>query len=238
MDQTEKRKAFDLSRVLLVEDHRNLSDAMRRGFESENHEVFCAMTAAEAYLLIHSVAPEIVILDLQLPDQDGLQFLHRIRREGSEIPVLIATARDSIERRIEGLDYGADDYIVKPFHFGELSARMRALLRRCKRTSQDTTLSFKDLEIDLIERKALRAGSDRDLTPRQFEVLAYLIQHKNQLVSREMLAKEVWRAETATWTNVIEVQIANLRRKLERSGETVLLHTVRGEGYLLGDLPC
>jgi DNA-binding response OmpR family regulator len=127
---------------------------------------------------------------------------------------------------------------VKPFHFGELSARLRALLRRCKRLTHETTLTFKDLVIDLIDRKALRAGADRDLTPRQFEVLAYLVRHRNQLVTREMLAKEVWRAETATWTNVIEVQIANLRRKIERKGESVLLHTVRGEGYLLGDLPC
>lgn len=226
-----------MSKILLVEDHRNLSEAMRRGFEAEHHEVHCATTASQAQEMVHTVLPDIIVLDLQLPDQDGLQFLFKLRSEGSEIPVLIATARDSVERRIEGLDYGADDYIVKPFHFGELSARIRALLRRYKRVAQETTLSFKDLVIDLIERKALRGGADRNLTPRQFEVLAYLVRHKNQLVTREMLAKEVWRAETATWTNVIEVQIANLRRKLERNGESVLLHTVRGEGYLLGDLP-
>ena len=233
------KKTSIVSRLLLVEDHHKLLDVMRRGFEAESHEVYCASTAGEGYQLAQSVTPDLMVLDLQLPDEDGLTLLRRLRNIGLEIPVLIATARDSVEHRIEGLDVGADDYIIKPYHFGELSARVRALLRRSqKQQTQETTLAFEDLVMDLIERKASRSGIIRDLTPRQFEVLAYLVRHKNELVTREMLAKDVWRAETATWTNVIEVQITHLRRKLEHQGEAVLLHTVRGEGYVLGELKC
>ena len=211
---------------------------MRRGFEAESHEVHCALNAGEGFQLATTVSPDLLVLDLQLPDEDGLNLLRRIRQSGLEYPVLVATARDAVEDRIEGLDIGADDYIVKPFHFGELSARVRALLRRCQKKSQETTLAYNDLAIDLIERKATRSGIDCGLTPRQFDVLTYLVRHKNELVTRDMLAKDVWRARTATWTNVIEVQITHLRRKIERPGESILLHTVRGEGYLLGEAPC
>lgn len=210
---------------------------MRRGFESESHTVHCAATAAEGFRLALIGQPDLIILDLQLPDEDGMSLLHRLREAGMKAPVLIATARDAVKHRIEGLDVGADDYIVKPIHFGELSARVRALLRRSQ-PSKDSTLAFDGLVVDLMERSAMRSGRSLELTPREFEVLAYLLRHKNQLVSRDMLAREVWRSETATWTNVIEVQVNHLRKKIERPGQATLLHTVRGEGYVLGDRPC
>ena len=160
-----------------------------------------------------------------------------MRAEGFTKPVLILTARDSIEDRIRGLDSGADDYLVKPFAFGELVARLKALLRRVVTTSE-TVLHVKELVIDVLSRRVQRAGRDIELTPRQYEMLEYFARHQDQVVTRQMLAEDVWRAATATWTNVIEVQVTQLRKKIEMAGCEQLLHTVRGEGYLLGDKPC
>jgi DNA-binding response OmpR family regulator len=221
----------------VIEDHIKLLDALRRGFEEEEHDVLVASNAAEGFRLAIHEAPNLIVLDLQLPDEDGFRLLSRIRKARFEAPILIATARDAVEDRIKGLDSGADDYIVKPFHFGEVSARVRALLRRNRRPI-DHTLTFDDLVMDLVERKVTRRGVDLQLTPRQFEVLAYFLRHKNQLVTREMLARDIWMSETATWTNVIEVQINHLRKKIERPCEEVILHTVRGEGYQFGKPPC
>lgn len=226
-----------MSHILLVEDHEKLLDAMRRGFETERHTVRCASTAGEGFRLALDEQPDVIILDLQLPDEDGMSLLQRLRNARCKVPVLIATARDAVKHRIEGLDVGADDYIVKPIHFGELSARVRALLRRSQ-SPKESRLDFDGLVVDLMDRRATRDGRDLDLTPREFDVLAYLLRHKNNLVSREMLARDVWKSETATWTNVIEVQVNHLRKKIERYGQPTLLHTVRGEGYVLGDRPC
>jgi DNA-binding response OmpR family regulator len=178
--------------------------------------------------------PEVVILDLLLPDGDGLQTLRKLRGDGFQNSVLIVTARDTVEDRITGLDSGADDYLVKPFAFGELLARLRALLRRTS-SSAETTMKYAGLEIDLLTRRVTRSGVEIDLTTRQFGVLEYLLRHKNQIVSREMLARDVWKAPTSSWTNVIEVQINQLRKKIERPDWPPLLQTIRGEGYLLGD---
>jgi DNA-binding response OmpR family regulator len=151
-------------------------------------------------------------------------------------PILIVTALDAVEDRVRGLDAGADDYLVKPFSFAEMLARLRAMLRRTGPTTR-TRLRFSDLEMDLLARRVERAGAEIHLTPRQFELLHYLLRHAGEVVSRERIARDVWKEPTATWTNVIEVQINQLRKRIEREGSPPMLHTVRGQGYLLGDSP-
>lgn len=223
-----------MAKLLVVEDQPTLLQSIKRGLEEEGHEVVTATTGSECYLMASNEHPEVVVLDLMLPDGNGLQTLRRLRSEGFQNPVLIVTARDSVEDRITGLDTGADDYLIKPFAFGELLARLRALLRR-PTTPSETTLKYSGLELDLLSRHVTRNGVKIDLTTRQFEVLEYLLRHKNQIVSREMLARDVWKAPTSTWTNVIEVQINQLRKRIERQDWKPLLQTIRGEGYLLGD---
>ena len=234
MDELEPHVA---ARLLVVEDQRVLMQSLSRGLTAEGFSVSGASTGAEGYRLALSGKPDALVLDLLLPDGDGLQTLRRLRAEGFTKPVLILTARDAIEDRIQGLDSGADDYLVKPFAFGELVARLKALLRRVDSSSK-AMLSVNDLVIDVLLRRVKRAGREIDLSTRQFEVLEYLARHQGQVVSRQMLAEDVWRAATATWTNVIEVQINQLRKKIERPECKPLLHTVRGEGYVLGDRPC
>jgi DNA-binding response OmpR family regulator len=223
-----------MAKLLVVEDQHTLLQSMQRGLEAEGHQVFVATTGSEGYRVASTEQPEVIILDLLLPDGDGLQTLRRLRQDGFQNSVLIVTARDTVEDRITGLDTGADDYLIKPFAFGELLARLRALLRRTG-SSTETTLKFADLEMDLLARQVTRNGVGVELTTRQFGVLEYLLRHKNQIVSREMLARDVWKAPTSSWTNVIEVQINQLRKKIERPDWPPLLQTIRGEGYLLGD---
>ena len=224
-------------RLLVVEDQKVLLQSLQRGLIAEGYFVSGASTGAEGSRLALAEQPDAMVLDLLLPDGDGIQTLKRLRAEGFIKPVLILTACDAIEDRIRGLDSGADDYLVKPFAFGELVARLKALLRRVV-TSSETVLQVNDLVIDVLSRRVKRAGRDIDLSPRQYELLEYLARHRDQIVSRQMLAEDVWRTATATWTNVIEVLVNQLRKRIERPGCDLLIHTVRGEGYLLGDLPC
>ena len=224
-------------RLLVVEDQRVLLRSLIRGLTAEGYSVSGASTGAEGYRLASTEPPDVMVLDLLLPDGDGIQTLQRLRAEGFTRPVLILTACDAIEERIRGLDSGADDYLVKPFAFGELVARLKALLRRAV-SSSGTVLHVNDLVIDILSRRVKRAGWDIELTPRQYELLEYLARHRGQVVSKQILAENVWRTATATWTNVIEVLINQLRKRIERPGCDLLIHTVRGEGYLLGDLPC
>lgn len=225
-----------MARLLVVEDQNALRNSLQKGLEEEGHTVLTAMTGVEAYTLASKEPLDAILLDLLLPDGDGLQTLCQLRHDGFTKPILIVTARDALQDRILGLDSGADDYLVKPFAFSELVARLRALLRRSSGGS-DTILRFDDLEVNLLTRTVKRAGEEIDLTQRQYLLLEYLLRNKQQVVSREMIAREVWKASTATWTNVIEVLINQLRKKLERADLKPLLHTVRGVGYVLGDRP-
>jgi len=166
-----------------------------------------------------------------LPGRDGLQVLGDLRRAGKALPVLILTARDAVEDRVTGLDAGADDYLVKPFAFAELLARLRVLLRRDR--GAETVLRADDLEVDLVGRRVTRGGAEVPLTQREFEVLAYLLRHKNATVTRDMLGREVWKEPGYALTNVIDVYMTLLRRKVERPGQRPLIHTIRGVGHVL-----
>ncbi len=225
-----------MARLLLVEDETALRRSMTKGLEEEGHEVLTAVSGDEAVLISSREPLDCIILDLLLPDGDGITALKQMRAAGLTRPVLIVTARDSIEDRITGLDSGADDYLIKPFAFAELLARLRALLRR-NFAPGETVLRYDNLELDLLARCVRRGGEEIVLTRRQFELLEYLMQHLNQIVSRDLIARDVWKASTATWTNVIDVQVNQLRKRLERDPWKTILHTVRGSGYKLGDPP-
>jgi two-component system copper resistance phosphate regulon response regulator CusR len=222
-------------RILVVEDEAKVARALQEGLERHQYEVVVARTGEEGFYLVSSEEFDLVILDLMLPGRDGLQVLSTLRKRGLVTPVLILTARDAIEDRVQGLDKGADDYLVKPFAFPELLARIRALLRRGRTQQVALRLQLADLEMDLAPRRVRRGGKDVECTAREFELLEYLLRHKDQVVSREMLAREVWR-ETSRATpldNVIDVHMARLRRKIDERFDRKLIHTIRGVGYVL-----
>jgi two-component system copper resistance phosphate regulon response regulator CusR len=222
-----------LLRILVVEDEVKVARALREGLEREKYEVVVASTGEEGFFLVNAEEFDLVILDLMLPGRDGLQVLATLRKRGLQTPVLILTARDAIQDRVLGLDSGADDYLVKPFAFPELLARVRARLRR-GRTEQAVQLRLADLEMDVTSRKARRNGRSLELTAREFELLEYLLRHRGQIVSREMLARDVWRETRATpIDNVIDVHINRLRRKVDEPFDPKLIHTVRGVGFVL-----
>ena len=221
-------------RIVVVEDEIKVAKALQAGLVAEGYEVSVAHSGEDGFFLLSAENFDLVILDLLLPGRGGLEILGAMRKRGLRTPVLILTAKDAIEDRVVGLDTGADDYLVKPFAFPELSARVRAMLRRGK---MDSPLRFQvdDLEIDVASRVATRAGHSLELTAREFDLLEYLARHKDRVVSREMLAKEVWH-ETARHTpldNVIDVHIARLRRKVDDPFPRKVVHTVRGVGFVL-----
>jgi len=221
-------------RILVVEDERKIAKALQEGLEAESHNVAVARTGEDAFFLVNSQPFELVVLDIMLPGRSGIEILSAMRKRGLTIPVLILTAMDAVENRVQGLDAGADDYLVKPFAFAELLARVRALLRRGQ-TEPAVTLKVKDLQMDLVTRMVRRGNQALDLTAREFELLEYLLQHQGQVVSREMIARDLWK-ETLRHTpldNVIDVHMVRLRRKVDEGYATKLLHTVRGVGFTL-----
>ena len=225
-----------MARVLIVEDQKKLLQSLRRGLEEEGYEVLAAATGEDGYYLAMTGSPDVIILDLMLPGRDGLRILQDLRIQGYAKPVLILTARDTIDDRVAGLDGGADDYLVKPFAHAELLARLRALLRRDV-SGRELILRADDLEMDLLARRVMRNGAELDLTRREFELLEYLLRHKNAAVTRDMIAREVWKEATGAPTNAIDVYVTLLRKKVERPGSRQLIHTVRGVGYALRDGP-
>lgn len=223
-------------RVLVVEDERKLAQVLTTALEAEHYEVVVAPTGEDGFFHANAEVFDLVILDLMLPRRSGLEILQALRKRGLQTPVLILTARDSIDDRVVGLDLGADDYLVKPFAFPELLARVRALLRR-GRPSEAFRLKAADLEIDTATRKVVRGGRELDLTSREFELLEYLLRHQGHLVSREMLAHEVWKEPRrgTPLDNVIDVQMARLRKKVDADAGQRLIHTIRGVGFTLKD---
>ena len=222
--------------LLVVEDERKLLDSLQRGLEDEGFEVLTAGSGEEGFYLATTEPVDAVVLDVMLPGRDGFQVLRDLRRQGFGKPVLMLTARDAVEDRVFGLDEGADDYLLKPFAFAELVARLRALLRR-DTGPREFVLRAGDLEIDLVARRVVRGSVELDLTKREFDLLEFLLRHKNSVVSRDMIARDVWQDPAGTMTNVIDVYIKNLRKKVERPGWPSLIHTVRGVGYALREQP-
>ena len=221
-------------RILVVEDEQKVADALREGLVDERYDVVVERTGEGAFFRVNTEIFDVVLLDLTLPGRDGLEILRALRQRHMETPVLVLTARDSLEDRVTGLDAGADDYLVKPFAFAELLARIRALVRR-GRVADAPKLSVGDLEMDLVTRKVIRAGKPVDLTVREFELLEFLMRYQGQVVSRETLARDVWKetARTTPLDNVIDVHIARLRRKVDLDHTVKVIHTVRGVGFTL-----
>jgi DNA-binding response OmpR family regulator len=220
--------------ILLVEDERKLADAVAEGLEGEGYAVTLSPSGEDALSSIRRLHFDLVLLDLMLPARSGFEVLGDMRKTGLHTPVLILTSRDSIEDRVYGLDAGADDYLVKPFAFAELLARIRALMRR-NLPPPASSLRIADLTLELDGRTAARGGKKLELTAREFDLLEYLLLNRGSVVSREMLAREVWK-QVMRYTpldNVIDVQITRLRRKLDGDFQRKLLHTVRGVGFVL-----
>jgi len=223
-------------RILVVEDERKLAQALASALEADHYDVVLAPTGEDGFFRANAEAFDLVLLDLMLPGRNGLEILQTLRKRQVQTPVLILTARDGVDDRVLGLDLGADDYLVKPFALPELLARIRALLRR-GRASDILRLKAADLELDLVTRRATRNGRALDLTIREFELLEYLLRHQGHVVSREMLAHDVWKEprRVTPIDNVIDVQITRLRKKVDLEGIRRLIHTVRGVGFLLGE---
>jgi len=235
-DDGRMAQAMPVRHVLIVEDERKIADAVAAGLRDEQYEVAVARSGEEGLARIAQHVPDVIVLDIMLPGQDGLQVLRTARKMAVRIPVLLLTSMDSIEDRVAGLDAGADDYLVKPFAFAELSARIRALSRR-RVPEEVVVLELGDLRLDDAKNEAYRGKMRLDLTQREFQLLEYLMQNRDHVVSREMLARDVWK-ETSRYTpldNVIDVQIARLRRKVDDPFPRKLLHTVRGVGFILKD---
>jgi DNA-binding response OmpR family regulator len=223
-------------RVLVIEDEPKVANAMREGLEAEGYQVVTAPDGEDGFFRLSTEQFDMVLVDLGLPGRSGLEVLKAARAGGMTTPVIAVTARDALQDRVEGLDCGADDYLVKPFAFTELLARIRALLRR-GRTTNPLRLRSGDLELDLVTRRVVRRGRPVELTAREFELLEYLMRHDSHVVSREMLGRDVWKetARSITLDNVIDVQIARLRRKIDSDHPVKLIHTIRGIGFMLSE---
>jgi len=219
-------------RILVVEDDDEIAQVLQRSLRMEGYEVKLAGDGVQALEESHAFLPDLIVLDLGLPRLDGVDVAKRLRDDGDEVPILMLTARDALESRVEGLDVGADDYLVKPFERQELLARMRALLRRRPPRGM-APLRVGDLMLNPDTHEVSRGDRKIDLTQREFELLEYLMRNERLVISRQKLLDEVWGYDPFSITNTIEVFVSNLRRKLEAGGEPRLLHTVRGAGYVL-----
>ena len=223
-------------RILVVEDEHKIAEALKKGLEAEGYEVTIALSGEDGYFCITTEAYDLMLLDLMLPGRDGIEILKTIRSKGILTPILLLTGRDTVEDRVLGLDSGADEYLIKPFAFPELLARIRLLLRRGKHEVEHL-LKVSDLEINLLTHRATRSEQALDLTVKEFELLTYLLRNRGHIVSREMLAHDVWqvRERSTPLDNVIDVSIARLRRKVDGPFDHKLIRTLRGVGFCLGD---
>lgn len=221
-------------KILVIEDDPKTANALLRGLRSEGYDPTAARTGDEGLSHLTASAFDLVVLDWMLPGRDGIEILKLARSAGNRSPVLLLTARDAVEDRVIGLDSGADDYLVKPFAFAELLARIRVLLRRGK-AAEPMRKQIGDLAFEVENRRITRGGDEISLTPREFELLAYLVRHHQQTVTRRMLAADVWREphRATPLDNVIDVHVAHLRRKIDDGRKIKLIHTVRGVGFVL-----
>jgi two-component system response regulator MprA len=222
----------DAARILVIDDDPKIRSVVRRGLVYEGFRVTEAGSGEEGLDKARDRTPDLVVLDVMLPGIDGLEVCRRLRDAGDEVAILMLTARDEVKDRVEGLETGADDYLVKPFSFEELLARVRALLRR-RPTQSGEKLRFVDLELDVDAREACRAGRSISLTTTEFNLLLLLLRHPRKVLTRDVIMDRVWSYDFGGESNVLEVYIRYLRNKLEAGGEPRLIHTVRGSGYVL-----
>ena len=222
-------------RVLVVEDDRKVASFIQTGLMQEGYSVDILNDGEEAGEQARVIDYDAVVLDLMLPGRSGFQVLRDIRARKSSLPVIILTAKDSLEERVTGLDAGADDYMTKPFALAELSARLRALLRRG--SARESVLRVADLEMDTIHRKVKRAGTAIDLKPKEYALLEFLMRHADRPLTKTLIIEHVWDIHFDSVSNVVEVHINALRNKIDRGSPAPLIHTVRGVGYMLTDSP-
>jgi two-component system copper resistance phosphate regulon response regulator CusR len=218
-------------RILVVEDEKRIADFVSRGLESAGYAVDVAGDGATASEMAHATEYDLIILDLGLPDMDGLTVLRKIRNRKGSSPVLILSARDAVDDRVRGLEGGADDYLVKPFAFVELLARVRVLLRRGQPTPE--RLQVGDLTLDCIRRKVTRGGDNVELAPKEFSILEYLMRNRGRPLSRTMIVEHVWDMDYDGLTNIVDVYIRHLRSKIDDRFPQKLIQTVRGIGYMI-----
>lgn len=221
-------------RVLVVEDEPTIANFIRQGLTEAGYAVDVAHDGREGYAYALAAEYDVLVLDIMLPKLNGLDLLQQLRSEGCKVPTLMLTARDTVDNRVEGLDAGADDYLVKPFAFPELLARVRALLRRPP-LQTGTVLQIGDLHMDTAKHIVERNGRLIDLSPREYAVLEYLMRHPNQVLTRTQIGEHVWNFDFYNESNVVDVYIGYLRRKVDKGSDLPLIHTVRGVGYCLRD---
>ena len=223
-------------RILIIEDDQAILKILQRGLVYEGYTVDTAIEGRSGLMLAREHQPDLVILDWMLPGMDGLEVCHRMRTANGSIPILMLTAKDAVQDRVQGLDAGADDYMVKPFNLDELLARVRALLRRTQ-PDRVPVLKFADLTLDTGSRQASRGTRLVQLTAKEYELLELFLRHPKQVLTREVIFDRVWGYDFGGESNVLEVYIRYLRQKLEESGEARLIHTVRGVGYVMRENP-
>ena len=222
-------------RLLIVEDDQATRDFIAKGFGEEGYVVEVAPDGREGLYHATDGGFDAVVLDRLLPGLDGLSLIKSMRAAGLKTPVLMLTALSAVDERVKGLRAGADDYLVKPFSFQELHARIEALLRRPQEVEETHTLACRDLEVDLLTRKVTRGGREISLTPREFQILEFFLRRKNRVVSRTMLLEGVWDYHFDPNTNVVDVHISKLRRQLDENGADPMIETIRGAGYMVSD---
>ncbi|HYQ72980.1 MAG TPA: heavy metal response regulator transcription factor [Gammaproteobacteria bacterium] len=220
-------------KILIVEDEAKISDYLRQGLSEAGFVVDHARNGLDGHHLAMTETFDLLVLDVMLPDVDGWRILESVREAGKQVPVLFLTARDSVDDRVKGLELGADDYLVKPFAFAELLARVRTLLRRGISPASETTLTVADLELDLLRRRVTRSGQRIALTAKEFSLLELLLRHRDEVLPRSLIASQVWDMNFDSDSNVIDVAIRRLRAKIDDAFEPKLIHTVRGMGYML-----
>ncbi|WP_433943918.1 response regulator transcription factor [Paenibacillus sp. SN-8-1] len=223
------------SGILIIDDDEKIISMLRRGLAFEGYDVYSAHNGMEGLQMMLTADPDLVVLDVMMPQVDGFEVCRRIREGGSSVPILMLTAKDEVENRVKGLDLGADDYLVKPFALEELLARVRALLRR-KETASDgdaQRLVFEDIVLDYDSREVIRAGRRLELTAKEFELLYLFMQNPKRLLTRDLIMDNIWGYDYSGESNVLEVYIAMLRQKTEEQGEKRVIQTIRGAGYIL-----
>lgn len=221
-------------RILVVEDEPGIANFVRQGLTEAGYAVDLAWNGHEGLDYALAADYDVLVLDIMLPKMDGLELLRELRRLGDKTPALMLTARDTVDNRVEGLDAGADDYLVKPFAFPELLARVRALLRRPP-LQVGTILRVGDLEMDTAKRKVRRSDHPIELSPREYAVLEYLMRHPNQVLTRTQISEHVWNFDFFNESNVVDVYVGYLRRKIDQGENSPLIHTVRGVGYRMSE---